>query len=182
MLASAKQVVALSDEHGFRDSLAIGNIMRGWCLSALGRAAEGIPLLLQGLTVCRTGGRNLMIPFFLTTLAEAYGMAAQPREGLDQLAEAAQLVETTHERWIEAEINRLRGTLLLSLNEHAAAETSYRRALEVAKRQSAKFWELRAQRLTSLGSGTTRVNAPRRAISSCPFTAGSPKILRHAGT
>ncbi len=144
MLASAKQVVALSDEHGFRNSLAIGNIMRGWCLSALGRAAEGIPLLLQGLTVCRTGGRNLMIPFFLTTLAEAYGMAAQPREGLDQLAEAAQLVETTHERWIEAEINRLRGTLLLSLNEHAAAETSYRRALEVAKRQSAKFWELRA--------------------------------------
>ena len=64
MLASAKQVVALSDEHGFRDSLAIGNIMRGWCLSALGRAAEGIPLLLQGLTVCRTGGRNLMDSVF----------------------------------------------------------------------------------------------------------------------
>jgi predicted ATPase len=30
------------------------------------------------------------------------------------------------------------------MNEHAAAENSYRRALEVAQRQSAKFWELRA--------------------------------------
>jgi len=33
---------------------------------------------------------------------------------------------------------------LLSMNEHAAAEDSYRCALEVAQRQSAKFWELRA--------------------------------------
>lgn len=83
---------------------------------------------------------------FLLTLADAYGMAALPQQGLDQLAEAAKLVETTHERWTEAEIHRLRGTLLLSLREHAAAEDSYRRALEVARRQSAKFWELRAAR------------------------------------
>lgn len=144
MLLSAKEVAAVSNEHGFRDPLAIGNIMRGWCLGNLGQAAEGIPLLVQGLTLCRAGGRNLMIPFFLTTLAEAYGMAAQPREGLDRLAEAAKLVEATQERWAEAEIHRLRGTLLLSMNEHSAAATSYRRALEVAQRQSAKFWELRA--------------------------------------
>ena len=85
-----------------------------------------------------------MIPFFLTTLAEAYAMAGRPGEGLDQLAEAAELVEATHERWTEAEIFRLRGTLLLSMREHAAAEESYRRAIEVAQRQGAKFWELRA--------------------------------------
>jgi predicted ATPase len=136
--------VAVSSEQGFRDPLAIGNIMHGWCLASLGQAAEGIPLLLEGLTTCRAGGRNLMIPFFLMTLAEAYGMAAQPQEGLDQLAEATKLVETTQERWAEAEIHRLRGTLLLSTKERAAAENSYRRALDVAQRQSAKFWELRA--------------------------------------
>ena len=144
MLASAKDVVAISDEHGFRDSSAIGNIMRGWCLCALRQGAEGIALLLQGLTVCRAGGRNLMIPFFLTVLADAYGMAAQPQEGLGQLAEAARLVETTHERWTDAEIHRLRGKLLLSTHECAAAERSFRCALEVAQRQNTKFWELRA--------------------------------------
>lgn len=144
MLGSAKEVVTLSNEYGFRDPLAIGNIMRGWCLCALGQAEEGIALLLEGLTTCRAGGRKLMIPFFLMTLAEAYGMAAQPQLGLDQLAEADRLVETTHERWPEAELHRLRGTLLLSMHEHAAAENSFHRALEVAERQGAKFWELRA--------------------------------------
>ena len=71
-------------------------------------------------------------------------MAAQPEEGLNRLAEAAKLVETTQERWAEAEMHRMRGTLLLSMHEHAAAEDSYRQALAVARRQSAKFWELRA--------------------------------------
>jgi predicted ATPase len=50
----------------------------------------------------------------------------------------------TKERWAEAEIHRLRGTLLLSIQEDAAAEDSYLRALEVARQQQAKFWELRA--------------------------------------
>jgi predicted ATPase len=84
-----------------------------------------------------------MIPFFLTVLAEAYGMVAQSQEGLDRLAEAAKLVETTHERWPEAEIYWLRWDLLSS-HDHVAAESSYRRALEVARRQGARFWELRA--------------------------------------
>jgi predicted ATPase len=41
-------------------------------------------------------------------------------------------------------MHRLRGTLLLSMSKHAEAENSYRQALSVAQRQSAKFWELRA--------------------------------------
>jgi predicted ATPase len=32
----------------------------------------------------------------------------------------------------------------MSTREHASAENSYRRAIEVARRQTAKFWELRA--------------------------------------
>jgi predicted ATPase len=77
-------------------------------------------------------------------LAEVYGMAGQPDKGLDWLAEAATLIETTQERWAEAEMYRIRGALLLSLYQHAAAEDSYRHALAVARQQSAKFWELRA--------------------------------------
>jgi predicted ATPase len=41
-------------------------------------------------------------------------------------------------------MHRLRGTLLLSISDHAEAENSYRQALSVAQRQRAKFWELRA--------------------------------------
>jgi predicted ATPase len=78
------------------------------------------------------------------TLAEVYGMAAQADEGLKRRAEAANIVEATQERWVEAEMHRLRGTLLLSMHERVAAEDSFRLALTVAQQQSAKFWELRA--------------------------------------
>ena len=41
---------------------------------------------------------------------------------LNQLVETEKLVERTGECWAEAEMFRLRGTLLLSMNEHAQAE------------------------------------------------------------
>jgi predicted ATPase len=143
-LRSAEEALAISDEQGFSYILAWGNMMRGWCLGAMGHPAEAIPLMLQGLDNYRATGASLGIPFFLMTLSEVYGMAVQADEGLTRLAEAANIVETTQERWAEAEMHRLRGTLLLSMHQRAAAEDSFRLALTVAQQQSAKFWELRA--------------------------------------
>jgi predicted ATPase len=85
-----------------------------------------------------------MVPLCLVTLADAYGISTSPQEGLKWLDEAFSLIETTQERWAEAEMHQLRGTLLLSIQQPAAAEDSYHQALAVAQRQNAKFWELRA--------------------------------------
>jgi predicted ATPase len=124
--------------------LAVGNILHGWCLGTSGQAAEGIQRLVKWITICRAAGVKLVLPFCLMTLAEVCGQAGQPEEGLKRLAEAAELFETTKERWAEAEIHRMRGTLLLSMHDAAAAEDSYRRSLAVARQQQAKLWELRA--------------------------------------
>jgi predicted ATPase len=144
MLRAADEVLAISREQGFPLWFAFGNIIRGWCLGTLKQFAEGIPVSLQGLVDARATGCKLVMPFFLTRLAELYGMAGQPKEGLARLAEAAELLETTQERWAEAEMHRLRGTLLLSTNDRVAAKESYCRAIAVAQQQSAKFWELRS--------------------------------------
>jgi predicted ATPase len=69
-------------------------------------------------------------------------MLGQPVEGLNHLAEAAQIIETTDERNVEAELHRLRGNLLNATGNRSAAEQSYYQALAIAKRQSAKTWEL----------------------------------------
>jgi class 3 adenylate cyclase/predicted ATPase len=143
MLSAVEQVSTIAREHGFVVYITIGKIMRGWHLAAIGQATDGIPMLQQGLTDYRATGSKLTLPFFLMTLAEAYGKAGQPEKGLDTLAEAIDLVDVTQERWAEAEMHRLRGTLLRSMHEGGAAEDSYRHALAVARRQSAKFWELR---------------------------------------
>jgi tetratricopeptide (TPR) repeat protein len=144
MLRSSEQVLAISSEQGFSQWLAVGNILHGWCLGTTGHAAEGIQRLLEGIAICRAAGVKIAMPFCLMTLAEVCGQAGQPEDALKRLAEALDLVEATKERWVEAEIHRMRGTLLLSIREYAAAEDSYHQALAVARHQKAKSWELRA--------------------------------------
>src|SRR5262249_41646583 len=84
-------------------------------------------------------------PYFLALLAEAYGTTGEPEAGLTALAEALILVDTTGERWYEAEIYRLKGELLLQQNSdnQVEAEHCFYHALEIALSQQAKSFELR---------------------------------------
>ncbi len=79
-------------------------------------------------------------------MAEACGHTGQAGEGLSLLAESLDLVEKTGERTWEAEVHRLKGELLLvqSSQNQAEAEACFNRAIDVARRQSAKSPELRA--------------------------------------
>jgi predicted ATPase len=138
----ADEGLALSTEHGFPLFLGWAIASRGWGLVTLGQAREGLALLTQGLTAVRATGAVLGTPRLYAWLAEAHGMLGQLVEGLNRLAEAAQIIETTGERHNEAELYRLRGNLLYAMGDLSAAEESYHQALAVAKRQSAKLWEL----------------------------------------
>ena len=88
---------------------------------------------------------------YLAYLAAGYGLAGRVNEGLAVLAEAMALVESTGVCVYEAELNRLKGELTLKRSEadsnskvQGDAETYFRHALEIARRQCAKSWELRA--------------------------------------
>jgi class 3 adenylate cyclase/predicted ATPase len=144
VLASADEALAISAEQGYPLWMAFANAMRGWSLAALGQPTEGLRALQDGIDATRATGAGLWRSFFLTLLADAFAIAGQPRAGLKPLAEAAELIGTTQERWAEAETHRLRGRLMQSLGDDAASEDCYRHALDVARRQSAKLWELRA--------------------------------------
>jgi predicted ATPase len=92
----------------------------------------------------RSSGAEIGIPMFLTFLADAYGRATRPEEGLEQIAEAVRSMEVRNERIYEAEMHRIQGELLCSMQKISAAEDSFSEALAVARRQSAKLFELRA--------------------------------------
>jgi predicted ATPase len=113
-------------------------------LTALGQTQEGPALIKQALAEVRATGTILMTPHWLMLLADAHAMLGQMDEGLSCLTEAARLLETLDERFEEAELYRLRGQLLNGVGQRAEAETNYRQAMAIAKRQSAKVWELRA--------------------------------------
>jgi predicted ATPase len=67
-------------------------------------------------------------------------------DGLSALTEALAAAEEREIRHYETEIHRLKGDLLLRQNDsnHAEAQTCFERAIEIARRQSAKSFELRA--------------------------------------
>lgn len=144
LLQLADEIMAISAEQGFRLWLAAGSMFRGWCIAARGDKTAGIAQLIDGLAAVRATGCNATMPFSLVLLADAYGKAGRPRDGLNRLNEAAQVIADTHERWEEAELHRVRGELLMIAHQERAAEESFRKAIDIARRQKAKAWELRA--------------------------------------
>ena len=106
----------------------------------------------QAMTAYFATGAELWRPYFLALLAETYGKVGQSEEGLRSLSEALTLVDTTGERYYEAEIYRLKGELTLkktvdgrrSTVAEKEAEACFLKAIEIARKQSAKSWELRA--------------------------------------
>jgi tetratricopeptide (TPR) repeat protein len=140
---SAERVVSLASEHGFPFERAWGLIYRGWSMSALGEPEEGYAQVVSGLSMHRATGSLLCTAFALTLLAGACGRLGRTTEGLGYLTEAEQLIETTNDAFHEAELHRVRGDLLIAIDDLAGAERSYQQALAVAKRQSAKIFELR---------------------------------------
>jgi predicted ATPase len=166
----AEAVIALSTEHGFTFYSALGTLLRGWALAEQGQAEEGIAQMCQGLDIWRATGAALQWPLRLALLAEAHGKEGQAEEGLNMLAEALTLVDKTGERVWEAELYRIKGELTLQQfkiqgsrfkveessefgvpstqpltpSTQAEAEECFLKAIEVAQKQQAKSWELRA--------------------------------------
>jgi predicted ATPase len=98
------------------------------------------------LEAMRTTGGEMHGSWLIALLAEAHGKAGQPEAGLVLMDEAQEFVTRTGERYCEAELHRVEAELLLarSPSDPAGAEAAFREALAVARRHSAKSWELRA--------------------------------------
>jgi predicted ATPase len=110
-----------------------------------GQGVAGLAEIRQGVAADLATGAKVMQPYFLGLLAEAYGEDGHPEAGLNALDEALAVVDDTEARFFEAELYRLKGTLLLrqSVADAAQAETCFRQALSIARHQQAKSWELR---------------------------------------
>jgi predicted ATPase len=141
-------VMTLATEQGIAHIVAISTFQRGLWLLRHGQEQEGNAQVQQGLTAYRAMGARLELPEMLTQLAGTYGSLGKPAEGLTMLHEALALVETTGERWWEAELYRLQGELLLAQAGTppgvGEAEACMQKALAIARHQQAKSLELRA--------------------------------------
>jgi class 3 adenylate cyclase/predicted ATPase len=143
----AEAAIAVCAEHRIAPHLgAAGSILRGWAIALRGQAVEGIAEIRDGLAAVQPTGVRIRRPYYLALLAEALAWAGEFEQGLTALSEAAAAVEETGERRWEAEIYRLIGELTMArrAGDRTEAAACFRRAIDVAGRQSAKALELRA--------------------------------------
>jgi predicted ATPase len=110
-----------------------------------GRADEGVIEIRRGIAELQVARVALGWPTHLLGLATALKHADRADEALGVLGEALDAVETTIERRAEASIYCFKGELLRSAGvpDLPGAESCYQRALEIARTQHAKLWELR---------------------------------------
>jgi predicted ATPase len=142
----SESAIKLSGKNGFPFWLAMGRVLRGWALGERGQSEEGIDEIHAGLDSWRATGAETLDTYWLALLAEACGKAGRAEEGLSALAEALKTAAKSQERWREAELHRLKGTLQLMryASDDGEAEQSFRRAIEIAQQQAARMFELRA--------------------------------------
>ncbi len=144
--SSAEEAIALSKVHRYEERTALGTCIRGIALSEQGLLEEGIAYIRQGLSdYSATGGRLAQSEFY-SALAAACGKAGRPREGLEAVDFGLAVGRDGGESFYQGELHRIRGELILI--EDAAktsdAERLFRTAIDVARRQQARSFELRA--------------------------------------
>jgi class 3 adenylate cyclase len=144
--AQSQQLFALAEDKGAWFWRPHGMMQQG-CVHALtGHPSEAVQMLAAGITAYRSTGSNAWFPWFLSHLSRAYAELGQSDDAWRCIDEAMAAVETTDERWCEAEIYLMASeiALLPSEGDHAKAEGYLGRALAVAREQRTKSWELRA--------------------------------------
>jgi predicted ATPase len=140
------EFAALADEKAAAWWKAVALQMRGSLFSLTGKAADAVEMIASGLTAQRSTGAISLIPPRKSDLARAYADLGRFEDAWRCIDDAMVAIETTKDKWWEAEVHRVAGEIALkSLEPDAATAVAYfEHALTVARQQQAKSWELRA--------------------------------------
>jgi predicted ATPase len=143
--ALADELGALADEKGAFQWKAFAMLSRGLLFALTGKASDAVQTITSGVTSYRQTGTKVHLPAYLAPLAKAYADLGQFDDAWRCIGEAMSAVETTKEKWLEAEVHRMAGEIALisSQPDAAKAEAYFEHALAVARMQQAKSFELR---------------------------------------
>jgi class 3 adenylate cyclase/predicted ATPase len=145
-LESADQSLALSREHHINLYALYSRFGRGCALAKLGQLEPAMAEIRGGIEEARRINLGYMRGFMLGWLATIQVKSGEPEIALSTLDEALQQTNDVTGRAWEAELQRLRGDVLLAVRPDAVgeAEQDYVSAIMVARKQSARSLELRA--------------------------------------
>ena len=144
--AQLEEISTLAEEKDAPFFKAAGRAVLGINFGLIGRPAKAVRLIASSIAPYRATGAKILIPHILSQLAKAYAHLGQFDEAWRFMDEAMTTAEASWERWSDAETHRIAGeiALLSPGRDFAKAEAYFERALEIARTQQARSWELRA--------------------------------------
>lgn len=148
MLQQTETILALglARDHTMPLYVAAGTYLNGLAKWRAGDRMTGLSEMRRGWTMLHENDCYLCEPFWGMHVAVADAEAGQLENGLEILSELIAWVGQSGQHWLDAELHRLQGELLLRHDppDDSGAETALKRALEIARHQQAKTFELRS--------------------------------------
>ena len=98
-------------------------LLRGWLFALTGKAADAVQMITSGLArIAVNGSNNLAAVCIYHIWRAAHAELGQFDDAWRCISEAMTMMETTKERWCEAEVNRMAGEIALKSPEPDAAK------------------------------------------------------------
>jgi predicted ATPase len=145
MLQQTEAILALAREHAMPLYVAAGTHLNGLARWRTGDRMGGLAEMRRGWALLHENDCYLCEPFWGMQVAMANAEVGQLETGLEILRKLIGWAEQTGQHWLDAELHRVRGELLLRGDPPniSAAEDAFNRALETARSQQTKTFELR---------------------------------------
>jgi class 3 adenylate cyclase/tetratricopeptide (TPR) repeat protein len=143
LVQNVDRLHALAIEHSLKFLEVQATNYRGWAMILEGRIGEGIALLQTGIEGAKVTGAQWNVPFHGAMLATAYQRTGRVEDGLTLIRDLLEMVERSGNRYVKAELYRVKAELLVSSTDLAEAEEVLLRGLTVARKQLARIYEMR---------------------------------------
>ena len=174
VLPLGRQLVALSREHSFKFFTAIGLMHAGWAEAGQGAIERGLALMREGSGQYNAAGQRVGLAH-RARMAEWLIGAGALDEALGVIADALEIWRQTEEYAFVSVHLRLRGEALARRGDREGALAALREALELAERQGAWLFALRAATALARLDAAAR-DALAAVVRRFPDTLGSPDL------
>ena len=166
---AAERAMTISSAQQFPFWQGTAMVMSGWAQCRMGASDAGTKLLREGIEVFSGTGARIQIPTWLGMLAEVCHEADRADEAMECVNKGLSVAEDTREFHYLSELHRIRGDILSEKAGHAGldeAEAAYRRAIDIARKQSARVRQERARDgLARLLRGAGRMDDAERVVA-----------------
>ena len=145
-LAWSGECISICEDRGILHFEASARVHYGFAQAQVGKAREGISEIAEGIEIWQSMGYKFFLSGYRAMLAEAYLHAEIPEEAISVADSEIARAERIEERQFDSYLNWIKGNALLALNPRRPLEpeSCFLKAIDIARSQSATFWELRA--------------------------------------